>query len=241
MRARPIPHPLALVLCAGAAAGLSPLAHASPLSWNNAAGGTASIAANWNPVQAPTGADDLTFNLAGSYTVTFNASAASSRTQTYKQGTVTLNATSPHTVSNGITIGDLSGDNATMTVTTGTLNSTASVFVGDASGSAGVLNVNDDDADLIITGAAADLVVGNNGNGTLNITNVGRVVVPDQFIAGSNSTSTVSVLVSGFLAVAPFGRSTLGVSGTSTSRIGAVSDESRSITSGVLARCDGEV
>ncbi|MBK8270564.1 MAG: hypothetical protein IPK83_20600, partial [Planctomycetes bacterium] len=54
------------------------------------------------------------------------------------------------TVSTGITIGDLNLDNATVNLTTGTLNSSASVVVGNASGSFGTLNVNDDDAELIV-------------------------------------------------------------------------------------------
>lgn len=80
------------------------------LSWNNALGGSAATASNWNPVQIPTTVDDLTFNLGGSYSVTWNAAVANSRTHTYRQGTVTHTISSPHTVSSGITVGNLAGD-----------------------------------------------------------------------------------------------------------------------------------
>lgn len=77
------------------------------LSWNNALGGSAATASNWNPVQIPTTVDDLTFNLGGSYSVTWDAAVANSRTHTYRQGTVTHTISSPHTVSTGITVGNL--------------------------------------------------------------------------------------------------------------------------------------
>ena len=40
-----------------------------------------------------------------------------------------------------------------VTITTGALTCNASSFIGDDAGSTGVLNVNDDDADLFIAGA----------------------------------------------------------------------------------------
>ncbi|CAG0964401.1 hypothetical protein PHYC_00903 [Phycisphaerales bacterium] len=214
---------------------------ATILNWNNAAGGSAATTTNWNPTQAPTSADDLTFNLASSYTVTYSATTVSSRTHTYRQGTVTLSCTSPHTISNGVTVGDLSGDVATMTLTTGTVNCGGPFIVGDASGSTGTLNVNDDDADLILTGATTDLTVGNNGDAAMSITGGGLVVVPDQFILGSNATSSPVLTVSGALNLAPFTRSTLNVTGTSTSRLGQGGDATVSIASGALAQFAGDV
>jgi T5SS/PEP-CTERM-associated repeat protein len=197
------------------------------------AGGAASTAGNWNPVQAPTAADDLTFNLNNVYTVTWSAAANASRTQTFRRGTVTMSLTAPHTTSNGLTVGDLNADNATMTLTTGTMNSSAAAVIGNAAGSTGVVNVNDDDADLI-TGGTADLTVGNGGNGTLNITGTGHVQVADQFLAGSNATSVASVDISGF-SIAPFGNSKLEVLGASDSRIGSGGDVTMSITNGGIA------
>src|SRR5215475_11433782 len=74
-------------------------ATATALSWSNAAGGLASTSTNWSPNAVPSASDDLTFNLAGSYAVTFNASTTASHTQTFRQGTVTLTMGSPHTTS----------------------------------------------------------------------------------------------------------------------------------------------
>lgn len=214
-------------------------AYAAALSWSNAAGGAASNAANWNPVQLPTSADDLTFNLVNTYTVTWSAAANASRTQTFRRGTVTMSLSATHTMSTGLTVGSLNTDNATMTLTTGTLTSNAAAIIGNAAGSTGVVNVNDGDADLII-GGGADLTVGNGGNGTLNITGTGHVQVADQFFAGSNSTSVTSVSISGF-SIAPFANSRLEVLGTGDSRIGSGGDVTMSITNGGIADFAGRL
>src|SRR5262245_10440885 len=79
----------------------APTAGAALLTWSNSGGGVASNSANWSPTQIPTALDSLNFNLNAAYTVTFNASTTASNAQTYKRGTVTLNAASPHTVGPG--------------------------------------------------------------------------------------------------------------------------------------------
>lgn len=216
-------------------------AEGAALSWNNMAGGSAATATNWTPAQIPTSSDDLTFNLLATYTVSFNSTVAASNTHTYKRGTVTLNMINPHAASAGVTIGDVSGDNATVTLTTGSFTSDTTAVVGDASGSTGTLNVNDDDADFIVVGHGADLVIGNNGAGTLNITGIGAVEVADQFIAGSNSTSVSTVTVSDSILVFPFGASALDVLGTGESRIGQGGDATMTISNGAFARFAGDV
>lgn len=226
---------------AGAAAAflLSPLAGADVLNWNNPAGGSAATSTNWLPAQVPTALDDLTFNLAATYTTSFNSSVAGSRTHTYRLGTVTLSMLSPHTASTGVTIGSVSPDNATVTLTTGTFTSAASVTLGSGSGATGVLNVNDDDADFIV-GAGADLIVGGNGSATLNITGTGSVQVGDQLIVGSNATSAPNVTISGF-SVAPLGFSGLTVLGIGESRIGQGGDATMNINTGAFASFAGDV
>jgi len=213
----------------------------APLSWNNAAGGLASTTTNWAPNQMPVAADDLTFNLFATYTVTFSSLVPTTRSHTYRQGTVALSLASPHTVTNGITIGDTNALTGTVTLTTGTLNSTGSLTVGSVAGSAGLLNVNDDSADLMINGVGADLTVGSNGPGTLNITNGGLVQVADQFIAGNNATGTSTVTVSGAQTLAPFQRSLLNVVGTSSSRFGQGGDATVNISNGALAAFAGSL
>lgn len=214
-------------------------ARGAVLSWNNPAGGSAAVATNWQPSQVPTSADDLTFNLAATYTTSFNSVVAASRTHTYKQGTVTLSVTSPHTTSAGVTIGNVSADNATVTLTTGTFTSLAGVVLGNGSGSTGTLNVNDDDADFIV-GSGADLTVGLNGAAALNITGAGSVEVGDQLIVGSNASSAPTVTVSGF-SIAPFGLSNLTVLGTGESRIGQGGDATMSVNTGAFASFAGDV
>ncbi|MBS0198466.1 MAG: hypothetical protein JSR77_17075 [Planctomycetes bacterium] len=233
----------ALALAAGlASAVLAPVTSAQTLSWSNALGGSASTAGNWSPAAIPGAANDLLWNLNNAYTVTFNSSTTASRTHVYRRGTVTLVASSPHTVSNGITIGDTNALTGTMTLTTGTVNSTGSVVIGSAAGSGGILNVDDDDADLIINGAGADLTVASNSPGTLNITNGGLVQVADQFIAGNNTAGTSTVTVSGATNTPPLARSTLIVQGTgATSRLGQGGDATVNISGGALADFSGSV
>ncbi|MGE0478849.1 MAG: beta strand repeat-containing protein [Phycisphaerae bacterium] len=218
--------------------GGSTAAQAVVLNWANTSGGTASTASNWSPAQAPTSADDLLFNLANTYTVTWNSSATTSNSQIYKRGVVTAVASSPHTIgAGGLRVGDVSPDNATLTLTTGALNTSSSAVVGSGVGAIGVLNVNDDDADLLIgvAGSGVDLTVGSNGDGALNVTGGGLVQVADQFIAGNNSTSTSSVTISGATNTLPLARSTLSVLGTSQSRFGQGGDAIVNISNGALA------
>ncbi|MFN0134653.1 MAG: hypothetical protein ACKVS9_00880, partial [Phycisphaerae bacterium] len=217
------------------------IASAAALNWNSPGGGNAAGAGNWNPIQLPAATDDLTFNLAATYTVTWPSGVPTSRTQTYRQGTVSASVSSPHTVTNGITIGDTNALSGTMTLSSGTLNSTASVNLGLNAGSIGILNVADDSADFNITGATSDMTVGVNGDAALSITGGGRVQVGDQFVAGSNASSSPTLTVTGAQSVSPFQRSTLSVLGTSQSRLGQGGDATVSIASGALASFAGDL
>jgi len=212
------------------------------LTWNNPSGGSASTATNWTPNQVPTANDDLTFALANTFSVTFDNLTTASRSHTYRRGFVTLTNTAPHSVGTGVTVGDLAGDVATTRLTTGDLTAQGAVVLGDAAGATGTLRVDDDDAELILTGSAGDLTVGNNGAGTLAITGGGLVRVGDRFVAGSNSSGTATVTVSGRLGGPPFTRSTLEVEGTSqAAAIGAGGDVSMTVTDGGLASYSGSV
>jgi T5SS/PEP-CTERM-associated repeat protein len=218
-----------------------PRALGQTLSWNNAAGGSASTATNWNPNQIPVATSDMVFNLANIYTVSYNATAPSSHSHTFKRGTVTLSVASPHTTeAGGFVVGDVAGDNAIASLTTGVFTSLGNVFIGDAVGSTGVLNVTGNNADFIAGTGGTDVNVGNGGNGTLNITGSGLVQVADLFLAGNSSGSVATVLVSGF-SIAPISRSTLDVNGTGTSRIGAGGDVAMTIDNGALATFAGSL
>lgn len=184
----------ALSAVAGMAACVSTV-RATIINWNNAAGGAASLAANWNPAQVPTAADTLVYNLNSTYTVTFSSGVPLSTQHTYKRGTVTLSIASPHTLSSNFRVGDVSGDVATTIITTGVVNA-GSVTVGNAAGSTGTLNINDSDADLTTTGAG-DIVVASAGAGTMNVTSGGRVTSADDLIIGATG-GDGTVNVSGF-------------------------------------------
>jgi len=171
------------------------MAGASILNCANVAGGAASTAANWSPAQVPAAADTLTFNLNSIYTVTYSNVVPLSTAHTFKRGTVTLSLTSPHTASGNFRAGDVSGDSAIATITTGFVNA-GSVTIGNASGSTGTIMVTDSDADLITTGSG-DIIVASAGNGTLNVTGGGRVSSADDVIFGSAS-GNGTALVSGF-------------------------------------------
>lgn len=184
----------ALTTVAGLAVGVS-TARGTIINWNNAAGGAASAAANWNPAQLPTAADTLVYNLNSTYTVTFSGAVGLSTQHTYKRGTVSLSMSSPHTLSGNFRVGDVSGDVATTTITTGVVTA-GSVTVGSAAGSTGTLNINDSDADLTTTGSG-DIVVASAGTGTMNITGGGKAAPGDDFIiGGAGGDGTVNV--SGF-------------------------------------------
>ena len=232
-----------LVGAAGLAAGLLNTSHArgQTLNWSNAAGGSAAVASNWNPNQIPTNVNDLVWNLANTYSVSFGATTTASRTHTYRRGVVTVTASNPHTASAGLTVGDLNGDVATMIFTGGTLTSTDAAVVGSAAGSTGTLNINDDDADLVVAGPGNNLIIGNNGAGTLNITGGGLASVAGRFVAGSNAAAVSNVTVSGQLSVNPFTRSTLDVNSTTDSRLGQGGDATVTISNGALASFAGDV
>jgi len=220
-----------LALVAGLAAAPAAV-HATGLVWANVAGGPASLASNWSPNQAPAAGDDLTFNMVANYGVTFNASVTASNSHVYKKGTVTVTASSPHTIAAGMTVGDVSGDSATMTFASGTVLSNGFTRIGDASGAVGVLNVNSSAADLIFGG---NLFVGNAGTGTMNVTNLGHVQVGGSFLPGVLPTGVSTTTVSGSLASPPFGNSFLDVIGTSESRIGQLGDAAFTVSNGALA------
>ena len=183
---------------------------AAALSWRTAVSGNAGIAANWLPSQVPAPADVLTFHVGGAYTVTFDGTVPLSATQLYRSGTVTV-VGGTHSLSTQLRVGDVNGDVGIMALTTGTMTSAGNVVVGNAAGSVGTLHVDDDDADLLQSGSS-DVLVGNSGQGTLNVTGGGLVTAADKVIVGGSSAGQGSVLVSG-VNVAPVVRSKLASSG----------------------------
>ena len=147
-----------LVAAAGSCLSLTTAANAIGITWLNPAGGLANVASNWSPAQVPTAADDLSFNLAGFYSVTYGADVSTTRTQTYRQGTVTASLGS-HTITSQLQVGQLNGNNATLKMS-GIVTSTSFVTVGRDAGSIGVLTVNPGINTLTASGAGFDIIVG---------------------------------------------------------------------------------
>ncbi len=129
--------PLAL---AGALA--APLAaHAVTLVWQNAAGGAASNAANWNPAQVPTVADLLRFDLANTYTVTLNGTVDSVQTHQIFGGDVTLSPSVLHNVGTGFHVASTAGLVATARLLSGDMRFGWSTSVGAGTGATGTLRL----------------------------------------------------------------------------------------------------
>mgnify|MGYP000959245641 CR=1 FL=1 len=234
-----------LVLALAAGSTIPVAAHATVLNYASAVSGSASTAARWSPAQVPVAADDLVFNAtagAQAYTVTFDASTATSRTMVFNEDTVTLTMSAAHTTTNGVSIGDVAADLSTVTLSSGTWSSGSAGFVniGDAASSTGTLNVSGSTAHFSVLGTS-DLLVGNNGTGTLNITGTGDVTCNDLMFVGQGSAATGSLTISGFQAVAPFGISQLAVNGTGESRWGNGGDATVSISNGASAHFLGDL
>ncbi len=188
---------LGLVLAAGSAAAIGGSAYGQTLNWLTAAGGAASTAGNWNPAQVPGAANPLVWNLASIYTVTFSGAVPQSASHTFKRGTVTLNMSSPHTTSSFVRVGDVSGDSATTLLTSGTLHAGSGLTIGNASGAAGTLTVDNEGSLLDTTAAGSDIIVGNAGTGTLTVRDGASVVPADDVIVGSAATGVGTVTVTG--------------------------------------------
>ncbi|MCB9857491.1 MAG: hypothetical protein H6818_17555 [Phycisphaerales bacterium] len=183
-------------------------------SWNNSLGGVASIAANWTPGGSPTAADDLTFGLNSTYFVVWGVNAPASNSQTYSNGSVTLNVSSPHAIGSALSIAPGFGQTATAALDTGEMSVAGPLSIGGGLSSHGMLTVDGLSTQLSLSTMAGDLTIGGTGEGTLNVLDAGHVVVADRFVAGSGPMSSATINVSGFNLLA-FASSTLTVSGSS--------------------------
>ncbi len=232
-----------------AMAAVGSTSHGAIVNWAAAVNGTASTAARWNPVVVPVATDDLVFNATAgvqAYSVTFDAATATSRTLEFNQDTVTLVMNSPHTTTNGFTIADGATDIAVVNLSSGiwtsALSSSTAFNIGNVSGSIGTLNVTDDSADLILSGAGSRIRVGNNGTGTLSITGGGRVEAGEVHLASGIAASNGTLIVSGAQAVSPFQRSTLVCTNTAGACLwGSGNNATATISNGALATLAGDL
>src|SRR5437588_9103953 len=111
-----------------AAAGAAP-AWGSDILWTNPAGGNFGTGGNWLGNTPPGGGDVADFSLANSYTVTFGGNANAAGLVAHG-GTITLNLGGFAFSQSGVgidpwVIGQLAGDNATISLSNGTVNTNA--------------------------------------------------------------------------------------------------------------------
>lgn len=194
-----------LVLLAGSASG----AHAQTLTWLNAAGGAAATAANWNPAQIPSPANTLLFSLNATYPVSFSSGTSTSSAMTFVRGNTTFTMTSTHTTG-AVILGNTNASTAVNTLTTGTWNSGA-ISIGTVLGSAGTLNVNDQDA--VLTCGTLHVAADTNQTCNLNITGSGRVNSGSATLGLNNPSGVGRATVSGQSQIFPVRRSTWAITG----------------------------
>ncbi len=168
--------PAALVVLATLVAGpIARPAAAANLLWQNAAGGMAGIAGNWNPAQVPAEADVLQFNIAGTYTVTFGALVDSVSAHGFYGGDVTLNLNTPHGIASSFAIAPGVNQVATARLTAGTLRMGTSANVGSGPNTNGTLRVSGGTANLFQNGSGTTPEMNIGGSSTA--TGTGEVVV----------------------------------------------------------------
>jgi T5SS/PEP-CTERM-associated repeat protein len=176
-----------VMFCAGSAA-------RADSNWTNTSGGLWNTNTNWNPMVVPTGASGAIFDLANTYTVTFDISPSISLFEV-DAGTVTFalgGRTLTTTAAFGSIIGGSPGVTGRLTVTDGTL-STAGAAIGFASTDTGILTIS--------TGAewlqnSGSFTVGASGNGTLTVNSGGQLSTISA-IVGSSGTAFGAATVTG--------------------------------------------
>ncbi len=187
---------LALALVVGGAFQGAPAAYTATLNWANPAGGAYATPANWAPAQAPTSIDALVFNLNATYGVTAGNTTLQSATQTYRRGSVSLLATSPHTIAGVLQIATTNLDVAALEVV-GALAAGSTSQLGAVAGSTGSLVVRGAGSQFQVTGAGQDLRVGSRGVGDLQALDGAAVKVTDDVFIGDDAGSDGGITVSG--------------------------------------------
>lgn len=223
-----------LVLAVLLATLAAPRTEAVTLNWANAAGGSASTAANWSPAQAPVNADDLRFALAAAFGVTFDAGADTVRNWSLAAGNSSLAITGQHVATGTLTLGTTSGDTLATELTAGTLRVKGAIRVAD-----------NGRARLSVAGETARLVgestvVGGSAGGTIariNVLGGGRLESTGNITFGTNGACSTLVRGSGAVNLQPSLLKTAGtLSLLNTSRLdvmdGALLQVARDLSAG---------
>lgn len=167
---------LVLVLAAGS------IATADDLTWSNPSGGAASNAANWNPSETPGPDDQLLFDLANSYAITYDIPEVGFHL--YRAGTVTLHPAGVSVVTGNLFVSDTPAP-ATLHINTGTLRINDAVILGRVAGSNGSVHVHSATGGLECT-APGPSFVGLAGSGTL-LANSGAHLFFENLTLGRDS------------------------------------------------------
>ncbi len=223
------------------------MARGAVLNWSNPLGGTASVAANWNPNQVPVATDDLFFGLNQNMTLTFNPTVSQSRSMEWTGGnTATLRiigtiAAIPGThTTGGVTITGNAVADTTISFVQGTLRCSTLTLGATVSSHVSTLNVNDDNAQVEVTGAG-DLIVGSVDDTTLNVSNGGSVSVGGELRTGNLAAITnADVTVTGINAGSGE-RSSLSVAGGFDSTIAGAGDSDLAVSNGAIVTFAGPV
>ncbi len=182
---------------------MNPAARAQSNYWLNPADGNFTDATSWSSSAAPVYSDDVVFSVGNaSYTVSFDANYQTTDSLLVGSDAVTFQfkgdggLNGSNYFAGATTIGDISGNVGELSLSgIGTLQSQGAV-IGDQAGSSGTMNI---DIEIFDGNGAwdvnGDLVIGNNGAGTLNLT-AGTVTSADVTV-GANAGALGTVNMSG--------------------------------------------
>jgi T5SS/PEP-CTERM-associated repeat protein len=160
-----------------------PPAWATEIAWNNGAGGSFSQTTNWLPQQVPGTSDDAVFNLGsvGGYTVTLGQDYVNDQLIVRTDKTVldlgghsyTLQNTGSGSATSSVVVGQNASDNASLTLSNGTLSSVYAKIASPGSGAP--------QGAIVVDGAywsnTQGMDIGQSGGGTLTVQNGGQVSV----------------------------------------------------------------
>ncbi len=168
------------------------------ISWVNPAGGLFSAPGNWAGGVAPGAMDRAEFNSAAAYTVTFSQAVFIERF-VVRNDVLAINLagfTWTLTDPTSVRIGFFSTDTAVVNVGPGAAGTIAceSTSIGGFAGSSGDLTLAGNN---VVWDCAGDVVVGDGGTGTLDVSNNATLLVGGDLIVANALSSTGTVIVSG--------------------------------------------
>lgn len=188
---------------------MSGSARAITKTWSGSDGGSYSTPGNWNPNGMPGTADAIVFangSVASPYDINFDVDATvtqlvvATNPLAFAGSTRTLSLTSTSTVesSRALIIGrtGTGTGNAALSTSLAQLNTTYAVL-GLDTGTTGILNVNAGTFNVSGTTAFSDLLIGNSGTGTINVSGGAHVTVAGDTDLATFGASVGNISVTG--------------------------------------------